>query len=959
MHFAARFLASAGLGFALAASAGPSVCAAADDQTPSAGAPAGAAGNAAPNASSFKRFADVVAGATKNAGLIDLYRLDQRVYAALRPSDLETDFLAPIAVARGVASAGASFNYDDQWILAFRRVGDRVQLVRRNHRYEAPPGSPLAKSIELNYADSILMSTPIVSVDGPDGALLIDLGDFFLTNFANLAATDFDRNRSSWRSVKAFPRNVELEVEATFGGNPLNGPSGINGDVGFIDRRGVTLVLHYSLVKMPDDDYRPRLADPRLGHFVCATKDFGSRNPDSNFVRRINRWRLEKADPNAAPSPPKRQITWWIEDTAPLPYRPYIERGLLKWNEAFERIGFQNAIAVRWQTEDDRFDPEDVNHCVFRWVTTPAGVAMSNIRANPKTGEIIDADILFDSSWIRYWQREKAYLVETSPAGGLDGTSVLAVGDVVSPAMGASYGFGMPLGLRRQVAQSNGASASGGPNVRDVVSGDRTLPWALAGQTPPSTGLGAQCQLAEMMQGEVCLARIAAAALPESGAAASPVADLPLEVVGQILEEVVMHEAGHALGLRHNFLASTEAPQPTPPGDEPILSSSVMDYLPLNLTGKGGVQGAYATPELGPYDYWAIEYAYKPIEGDEAPELARIAGRSTEPGLAFAGDEDCLAGFDPYVNQYDLGADPLKFASDRLQLVQQSLDDVDDRLVADGASWSKLKPAVLTLFQRAGDAVYIAARFIGGRRISHDFRGQAGARDPVAPVDASQQRAALAFLTGEVLVDSPLTVRPELLRRMGSDQWSHWGVDAGVYEGKVGASLDERILALQNIVLSETIGSGMRQRLIESNRAMTADGDDAFTLEELFSGVHDAVWAEVAAATADEPSGGRFSLSPRERNLQQRHLEYLLRVIGQGDQQADASMAFALFPDRGEGFPADSRALARRNLKTIRRMAERLLLRDDAALDRMTRIHCESIVDQIASALEPGARPAP
>ncbi len=152
--------------------------------------------------------------------------------------------------------------------------------------------------------------------------------------------------------------------------------------------------------------YRPRVADDRVGHFLSATKDFGVTDPDTNFVRLINRWRLEKANPRAKLSPPKKQIVWYVEDTVPIEYRPYVEEGIREWNKAFEKIGFKDAIAVRWEESGrDDFDPEDTNYCTFRWITTDSGYAMSCLRANPLTGEMIDGDVVFDAGFIRYWKQ--------------------------------------------------------------------------------------------------------------------------------------------------------------------------------------------------------------------------------------------------------------------------------------------------------------------------------------------------------------------------------------------------------------------------------------------------------------------------------------------------------------------------------------------------------------------------
>ncbi len=76
---------------------------------------------------------------------------------------------------------------------------------------------------------------------------------------------------------------------------------------------------------------------------------------------------------------------------------------------------------------------------------------------------------------------------------------------------------------------------------------------------------------------------------------------------------------------------------------------------------KGETQGAYVEPTIGPYDYWAIEYAYRPLPKDtEVEELARIAARgATDPLLAFSSDEESIAGLDPDASQFDLGSEPL------------------------------------------------------------------------------------------------------------------------------------------------------------------------------------------------------------------------------------------------------------------------------------------------------------
>src|SRR5690606_26425607 len=141
---------------------------------------------------------------------------------------------------------------------------------------------------------------------------------------------------------------------------------------------------------------------------------------------------------------PKKQIIWWVEDTVPFEYRPAVEEGILEWNKAFEKIGFRNALAVRWvdPAAGDEFDPEDINYCTFRWITSGMTFAMSGLRANPLTGEMIDGDVIFDSSWIEYWKQEYAFLtgnpIPSAAGAAADparGPFPIAVGEVISPIM--------------------------------------------------------------------------------------------------------------------------------------------------------------------------------------------------------------------------------------------------------------------------------------------------------------------------------------------------------------------------------------------------------------------------------------------------------------------------------------------------------------------------------------------
>ena len=106
-----------------------------------------------------------------------------------------------------------------------------------------------------------------------------------------------------------------------------------------------------------------------------------------------------------------------------------------------------------------------------------------------------------------------------------------------------------------------------------------------------------------------------------------------------------------------------------------------MDYSPINIAPKGKKQGDFYSTTIGPYDYWAIEYAYTPVMGDEATELKKIAARAPEHDLVYATDEDSFLNDDPYVNRWDLGADPCEFGKERIALASSLLKDLDARVV--------------------------------------------------------------------------------------------------------------------------------------------------------------------------------------------------------------------------------------------------------------------------------------
>jgi hypothetical protein len=713
-------------------------------------------------------------------------------------------------------------------------------------------------------------------------------------------------------------------------------------------------VIHYSLAKPPASGYKPRYADQRVGYFISATRDFGSKDPDTNFVRRINRWRLEKADPKAKLSPPKKQVVWWVEDNVPHEFRPFVEQGILEWNKAFEKVGFRNALGVRWQNERDEFDPEDINYCTFRWVATPWTFAMSGLRADPITGEMIDGDVVFDASWIRYWKEEYAFLVGTPiPTTDQGVYAPLDVGEIISPIMAVKHGYGLtsPLpGLRGRAQQQQRQEDP--PRAELVPSTWSPLHLALSRRLAPGKFTTCQCALAK--RHEFSLAAMALAAKKEKEGDAEP--KLPEEFLGQAIKEVVMHEVGHSLGLRHNFKASSmlDLEQVNDPAitRNKGMVGSVMDYNPINIVRKGQKQGDYATTTIGPYDYWAIEYAYKPIEGDETEELKKIAARSPEPDLVFATDEDMFMSNDPLVNAFDLGSDTLRYGQQRLALAADLFKELDAKVVKEGESWARLRSAFSVLLAQYANAAYLASGYIGGQYFSRDFKGTKDARDPIVPVPGAKQRAALDFLAQEILSDKALQFSPQLLRRLTMEHWYHWGSDSFLLYGSVDYPIYDRILAIQRIVLAQCYDPSVLQRL-QNHQLLSQPDDKPIQIAEVFRTLTDTIWSELQAAPQGKAT--ELAISTIRRNLQREQLRRLSTIIIGTRQSPYVDLyRYVLFFGGSRNYPPDARSLARLHLKEIEERIQANFKMQELKIDAPTRAHLEESSQLIHKVLEAG-----
>jgi hypothetical protein len=775
----------------------------------------------------YPPFADVVKDAKQVTGLITVYHKGTKLLGEISPSLLDKDFIVLISIAKGIGQqpllGGMTWGFGDDWLWQFRKVDDRILIVRRNVRFTAAKGSPEEKAVDLAYTDSVLFSLPVVT-KSPSGADVIDLSSVFMSDLPQISnllpGFMFSEQKSQWAAVKGFKDNLELEVAATYASGGMSEIETV------ADSRGATINVHYSISLLPQTGYQPRQADDRIGYFLTAIKDYSRKTNDDRFVRYINRWDLRKADPSAEVSPPTRPIVFWLEKTIPFAYRKPIREGILEWNKAFEKAGFANAIEVRQQPDNAEWDPEDINYNTFRWITSSAGFAMGPSRTNPMTGQILDADIIFDSDFLTFWKDE----YETFTPEGIARLT------------------GGPLDLQsyqEEAKKRSLAGIHGGHDCCEVHGG---------------------------------LAREFAFGASILAARTSTPADRE-KLVLQGLKEVTMHEVGHTLGLRHNFKASTlltlDEMSDVSKTAQTGLTSSVMDYNPANIVPQNMLQGDYFSQTIGPYDIWAIEYGYKPLSGGtdgEVAELKKIAARSGEPGLAFATDEDTRGiDPDPLTNRFDLGKDPIAYAKQRALLITELMPKAIDEATKEGESFQQARRVFGILLGNYGIAMHFASREVGGLYMSRSHKGDANATQPFIVVEPGKQREALELLEQNVFNDKPFNFPPELYNRLAASRWSHWGTDVPL---RPDYPIHSVIEMWQARILEQLLSPLTLERLHDSELKLAAD-QDALTTAELIARLTKAVFSEVDKLPEGEFTNRKPAISSLRRNLQRYYLKRL------------------------------------------------------------------------------------
>jgi hypothetical protein len=780
------------------------------------------------SASKAKSYDQVITKEAKSKkGLFSTHQIGDKFYFEIPKKHLGKDMLLVSQIAKipnglggGYVNAGTSSH---EQLIVWEKFQEKILIKLKSYAAVAADSLPISLSVKANNYEPTLYAFDIETYSKDSASLVIDVTKFYSSDIpaisgldANLREThkvrNLDPSRSFIRSIKSFPLNIEVLQDFTYNATKPSATA---------YTESISMQMNQSMILLPEKPLKPRLFDERVGYFTQKQYDYSSEELKSDQKTYIQRWRLEPKDMAAYKRgelvEPIKPIVYYLDPATPMKLRKHMKKGVENWQKAFEVAGFKNAIICKdapTPAEDPDFSPEDIRYSVIRYVASTTRNAMGPSVSDPRSGEIIESDIIWYHNHLRSYRNR--FLLET----------------------GASN-----------------------PNARTL--------------------------------------------------------DTREEDIGEMMEMVISHEVGHALGFPHNMGASSsyevENYRKADFTNKEGISASIMDYARFNYIAQPGDQGVRYIRQMGPYDNYAVNWGYRLIPDavrpeDEVPTLDKwIEAKAGDARFRF-GNQGTT--FDPSSQTEDIGNDPVRastYGVKNLKYVAKNLADWTSKKTNDYEDLIELNDELLSSWSRYVGHV---TTMVGG--VYEQYAKPNQQISSYNPVPKASQQAAVNWIISNVFTNVD------------------WLINRDVVTHNMAGYID-RIRSLQVSPMNRMLSLETFARL--DNSGLTTPSH--YKTIELFQDLRGGIWSELATGK---------NIDQYRRNLQKAYIERMKSLM---TDQAPAGLLLR------ESYPiaqSDVRSIVRGELKVLQ---ANLAASKGKFADKEVRYHLDDCLERVSLILKP------